>query len=89
MYAALMSISNAGSGAAGLVAAGVIPLLGISATNFKYLWLLLVLLMIPNLLSLLCLPHLPRLAMGEVHSKQGDADAVADESTPRGRQESI
>lgn len=64
LYALLMSVSNLGSGAAGLSAAGLIAWLGITATNFSMLWLLLLLLILPNLLSLLTLPYLPRQALG-------------------------
>ena len=61
LYAALMSVSNLGSTVAGLAAAGLMPLLGI--TDFKLLWMLILLLILPNLLSLLFLPHLPAAAL--------------------------
>lgn len=69
MYATLMSIQNLGGGAAGLAAAGLMTAFGITATDFSLLWLLLLLLIVPNLLSLLTLPYMPRQALDAAQSE--------------------
>ena len=57
-----------------MLAAGMMLLLGITSTNFTFLWLLLLLLALPNLSSLICLPYLPAVALEQEPIKLQDSN---------------